>query len=176
MLVVSSPCNVPLNDHAQVLPHRRRCDCPLRWRQCPAPHEYPVNFISCSCNVLLMLIPAPVSSNANPNSSLGLAVPVSSVILCTMLSLSTAPAPYYLVRLSNSIPNHVVISPCVPNMHPETEVCCQTSRLRHLPHLFLLSLLPGNQPNANPLMDFGKQNGTSLTWIVNQPSGTAAFY
>ena len=33
------------------------------------------------------------------------------------------------------------------------------------------SLLPSGQPSAPPLKDFGRQNGTSLTWTVDQPAG-----
>ncbi|KAJ1307830.1 hypothetical protein OPQ81_001912 [Rhizoctonia solani] len=36
-----------------------------------------------------------------------------------------------------------------------------------------LSLIPGGQPGAAPLKDFGKQSGTSMTWVVDIPAGTS---
>ncbi|KAL5525809.1 hypothetical protein ACEPAG_7146 [Sanghuangporus baumii] len=33
--------------------------------------------------------------------------------------------------------------------------------------------VPGGQPGAAALVDFGQQNGTSLTWVVNIPAGTS---
>ena len=35
----------------------------------------------------------------------------------------------------------------------------------------LLSILPAGQPSAQPLVDFGKQSGNSVTWLVNLPVG-----
>ncbi|KAF8968144.1 hypothetical protein BDZ97DRAFT_1801148 [Flammula alnicola] len=37
---------------------------------------------------------------------------------------------------------------------------------------YFLSLLPGNQPSAAALLDFGTQTGTQLTWTVNITAGT----
>jgi hypothetical protein len=36
---------------------------------------------------------------------------------------------------------------------------------------YFLSVLPGNQPTAAALLDFGTQTGTSLTWTVNITAG-----
>ncbi|KAF8149920.1 hypothetical protein B0H34DRAFT_802052 [Crassisporium funariophilum] len=55
----------------------------------------------------------------------------------------------------------------------DLEVCNQISTL--LPAVLIIviaSILPGGQPTAPALVDFGQQNGTSLRWIVNQPVGT----
>jgi len=38
---------------------------------------------------------------------------------------------------------------------------------------YFLSILPGSQPSAPALVDFGRQNGTSLTWKVNVAVGTS---
>jgi len=38
---------------------------------------------------------------------------------------------------------------------------------------YFLSILPGGQPSATPIIDFGQQNSTSITWLVNIPSGTS---
>ena len=35
----------------------------------------------------------------------------------------------------------------------------------------LSSMLPGGQPGAAPLIDFGQQSGTQLTWIANFTAG-----
>lgn len=43
----------------------------------------------------------------------------------------------------------------------------------HTIHYSMCSLLPSAQPSAPPLKDFGRQNGTSLTWTVDQPAGTS---
>ena len=40
----------------------------------------------------------------------------------------------------------------------------------------LLSVLPGNQPNAPALLDLGTQTGTSLTWKVNFAAGQSCQY
>jgi len=40
---------------------------------------------------------------------------------------------------------------------------------------YFLSILPANQPNAQPLVDFGRQTSTSVTWLVNLPAGTAGY-
>lgn len=36
---------------------------------------------------------------------------------------------------------------------------------------YFLSILPGNQPSAPPIHDFGQINSNSLTWIVNIKAG-----
>ncbi|KAF9475386.1 hypothetical protein BDN70DRAFT_883749 [Pholiota conissans] len=38
---------------------------------------------------------------------------------------------------------------------------------------YFLSVLPGNQPTAAALIDFGQQTGTQLTWTVNITAGTS---
>ncbi|KAF7796639.1 hypothetical protein EIP86_007821 [Pleurotus ostreatoroseus] len=38
---------------------------------------------------------------------------------------------------------------------------------------YFLSLVPANQPAANPLEQFPVQQGTDLTWDVNLPAGTS---
>ncbi|KAK2460346.1 hypothetical protein APHAL10511_007735 [Amanita phalloides] len=38
---------------------------------------------------------------------------------------------------------------------------------------YFLVVLSGNDPTGQALEDLGQQNGTSLTWLVNQPAGTA---
>ncbi|KAL9714094.1 hypothetical protein Ac2012v2_002402 [Leucoagaricus gongylophorus] len=35
------------------------------------------------------------------------------------------------------------------------------------------SVLPGNDPTGQALVDFGQQNGTSVSWLVNQQANTA---
>ncbi|KAF8910669.1 hypothetical protein CPB84DRAFT_1743490 [Gymnopilus junonius] len=37
---------------------------------------------------------------------------------------------------------------------------------------YFLSIVPGNQPGAAALFDFGQQNGNSITWTVNVTAGT----
>jgi hypothetical protein len=37
------------------------------------------------------------------------------------------------------------------------------------------SILPGNQPGAAALVDFGRQEGNSLTWTANLAAGTSIF-
>ncbi|CAE6384924.1 unnamed protein product [Rhizoctonia solani] len=36
-----------------------------------------------------------------------------------------------------------------------------------------LSIIPGGNPGATPIADFGKLSGTSFTWIVDIPHGTS---
>jgi len=38
---------------------------------------------------------------------------------------------------------------------------------------YFLSILPGGQPGAAAVEDFGQQNGTSLTWNANVAAGTS---
>ncbi|KAI9304199.1 hypothetical protein BJ944DRAFT_164039, partial [Cunninghamella echinulata] len=38
---------------------------------------------------------------------------------------------------------------------------------------YILSLHPGNEPDAPAIVNFGQQNGTSLTWNVNVKAGTS---
>ncbi|MBW0540118.1 hypothetical protein O181_079833 [Austropuccinia psidii MF-1] len=38
---------------------------------------------------------------------------------------------------------------------------------------YYVSLIPGGQPSAAPVKDFGIQNGDSLLWTVDQPAGTS---
>ncbi|KAJ3519686.1 hypothetical protein NMY22_g13089 [Coprinellus aureogranulatus] len=41
--------------------------------------------------------------------------------------------------------------------------------------ILLQSILPGNQPGAAALVDFGRQEGNSLTWNANLAAGTSIF-
>ncbi|KAF8699078.1 Endonuclease/Exonuclease/phosphatase family, partial [Rhizoctonia solani] len=38
------------------------------------------------------------------------------------------------------------------------------------------SIIPGGQPSAAPLQDFGRQTGNSLTWVVNIAAGTSVTF
>jgi hypothetical protein len=38
---------------------------------------------------------------------------------------------------------------------------------------YFLTLVPANQPGATPIINFGQQNSTSLTWRVNVAAGTS---
>jgi hypothetical protein len=45
-----------------------------------------------------------------------------------------------------------------------------------LPEPVFVSILPGNQPSAAALIDFGQQSGSQLTWTVNVTAGTSVTY
>ncbi|KAF9256803.1 hypothetical protein L218DRAFT_806800, partial [Marasmius fiardii PR-910] len=38
---------------------------------------------------------------------------------------------------------------------------------------YFLSIQDGNNPTGAPLLSFGQQTGTSLTWVVNFQAGTS---
>ena len=65
--------------------------------------------------------------------------------------------------------------PVVALLHHNRGSSCLLQALFNFSHSHhsIYSLLPGGQPSATPLVDFGRQNGTSLTWTVNQPAGTS---
>ncbi|KAF9048606.1 hypothetical protein BJ165DRAFT_1460991 [Panaeolus papilionaceus] len=56
-------------------------------------------------------------------------------------------------------------------------VVCQPSRISWVGGTppYFLSILPANQPAAQPIEDLGTQNGNSITWIADLGVGTSAF-
>ncbi|TEB34742.1 hypothetical protein FA13DRAFT_1919645 [Coprinellus micaceus] len=60
---------------------------------------------------------------------------------------------------------------------PPSVVVCQPAQLSWTGGTgpYFLSILPGNQPGAAALVDFGRQEGNSLTWTANLAAGTSIF-
>ncbi|CAE6423901.1 unnamed protein product [Rhizoctonia solani] len=70
----------------------------------------------------------------------------------------------------------LVLSQADPSINtPAAVVQCQpaliTWNASHMP--VWISVIPGGMPGAPPLKDMGKLNGTSMTWVVDMPSGTS---
>ncbi|KAG6908547.1 hypothetical protein DXG01_004180 [Tephrocybe rancida] len=73
----------------------------------------------------------------------------------------------------NTPANPVVCQPLLLTWSGGTEPYFLVRTLRSLREKKFDTILPGNQPGAQALHDFGQVSGNSLTWIVNIAAGTS---
>ncbi|PPQ69323.1 hypothetical protein CVT25_005924 [Psilocybe cyanescens] len=75
--------------------------------------------------------------------------------------------------LVNTPINPPVCQPLLITWGGGTQVCIFRSSTPLRLSDIISSILPGGQPGAAALLDFGQQTGTSLTWTVNITAGTS---